>query len=369
LSSQQRRINQYEPWFDDEEKKQLQQVIDSGWIQESGLTRDFEKLFANFVGSKYAVATTSGTISLFMALRAYRIGYGDRVIVPDYTAIGTLNAVTMTGATVDIVDVQKVDANISTDAIEAAITPTTKAIIPVHINGRSADMNKILAIGREHGVYVIEDAAQCLGSRMNGIHLGTFSDIGCFSLATSKIITTGQGGMVVTNSEEIFTKLVELKDQGTTARLNSTHIPDWYESIGFNFKFTDLQAAIGMAQFKKLNSRIRRRLEMNMLYQESLHDIVDFIPTKISQGILPWYDDVLTKSSEQRTKIIQHLKQNKIGVREFYRPLHTQPAYKRDGNYKNTEILSKIGLWLPSSTFLTNQEIEFITKKIREALV
>ncbi|MEM2139813.1 DegT/DnrJ/EryC1/StrS family aminotransferase [Nitrososphaera sp.] len=368
MSSTGKRINQFEPWFDEEEKKQLAQVIDSGWIQESKLTREFEKQYADFVGAKYAVSTTSGTIAIFMALKAYGIGPGDRVVVPDYTAIGTLNAVTLTGAAVDIVDVHGSDANMDPEAFAKAITPTTKAVIPVHINGRPAAMKRIMEIADKHGIRVIEDAAQCLGSKLDGKHLGTFVDMGCFSLATSKIITTGQGGMVVTSSEELFKKLVEVKDQGTTARLKSTTIPDWYEGIGFNFKFTDLQAAVGIAQFKKLQSRLKRRLEMHRLYKELLGGLADFIPTETSRGIVPWYDDILLKSTQERSKVMQHIKQYQIGSREFYRPLHTQPAYKREGNFENTILLSQRGMWLPSSTFLTDDEVKFVAGKVKEAL-
>lgn len=366
--SNNKRINQFEPWFDEEEKRQLAQVIDSGWIQESKLTREFERQYAEFVGSKYAVSTTSGTIAIFMALKAYGIGPGDRVIVPDYTAIGTLNAVALAGAAVDIVDVQKTDANISPEAVEKAITPSTKAVIAVHINGRPADMKRISEVASKNGVHVIEDAAQCLGSRLDGRHLGTFTDMGCFSLATSKIITTGQGGMVVTSSDELFTKLVEAKDQGTTARLKSTSIPDWYEGIGYNFKFTDLQAAVGIAQFKKLPSRIKRRLEMHKLYGELLSGVGEFIPTETSRGVVPWYDDILFQSTEERARVMQNLKKNQIGAREFYRPLHTQPAYRREGDFANTELLYRTGMWLPSSTFLTDQDVAFVSEKVREAL-
>lgn len=368
MSAPGKRINQFEPWFDEEEKKQLAQVMDSGWIQESKLTREFERQYAEFVGAKYAVSTTSGTIAIFMALKAHGIGPGDRVVVPDYTAIGTLNAATLTGATVDIVDVQKSDANMSPAAFERAITPATRAVVPVHINGRSADMKRIQEIAGKHGIHVVEDAAQCLGSRLDGRHLGTFAGMGCFSLATSKIITTGQGGMVVTSSEDLFKKLVEIKDQGTTARLKSTSIPDWYEGVGFNFKFTDLQAAVGIAQFKKLGSRIKRRLEMHKLYRDLLRGAADFIPTETSRGIVPWYDDMLFRSTEQRSKVMQHLKQHQIGTREFYRPLHTQPAYQREGSYENTDWLYRTGIWLPSSTFLTDGDLHFIADKVHEAL-
>jgi perosamine synthetase len=276
-----KRINQFEPWFDEEEKKELSKVVDSGWLQESALTREFEKIYADFVGAKYAVATTSGTIAIFLALKAYGVGPGDNVIVPDYTAIGTLNAVALTGAEVTIVDIKLADANIDADEIEKAVTADTKAIIAVHINGRPAEIDRIRKIGKNHDIKVIEDAAQCLGSRYNGTHLGTFAEMGCFSLATSKIITTGQGGMVVTSSPDLYTKLVQ-----------STSIPDWYEGIGFNFKFTDLQAAVGIAQFRKLAYRLKRRLEMHKLYRELLGKHVSFMKTDMAGGIVPWYDDI-----------------------------------------------------------------------------
>lgn len=366
--SEQKWINQFEPWFDDEEKNELNHVIDSGWLQESTLTRKFENTFASYVGSKYAIATTSGTIALFIALHANGIGSHDKVIVPDYTAIGTLNAVSLTGATVEIVDIDRQDGNMSVDSLEKSIDDSTRAIIPVHINGRPVQLEKITKIAKDHDIVVVEDAAQCLGSRKNSQHLGTFADVGCFSLATSKIITTGQGGMIVTSSKELFEKMIKCKDQGTLARLKSTSIPDWYESIGFNFKFSDLQSAVGIAQFKKLGYRIKRRLEMQKLYEDLLSDLVEFFPTDISKGVVPWYHDVLFQSTDERTKVLSYLKQNKIRSREFYRPLHTQPVYRRDGDFVNTETISSLGAWLPSSTFLTDDEIIFVTDKIKESL-
>jgi len=363
-----KKIFQFEPWFDDEEKKILVDTIDSGWIQESSLTRKFEKKFSDFTGSKYAIATTSGTAALFLALQAYGIGHGDRVIAPDYTAIGTLNAISLTGAKVDLVDIKISDANIDPEQIKKVIHSNTKAIVPVHINGRIADMKTINEIANFHNLHVVEDAAQCLGSKFKGKHLGTFSKIGCFSLATSKIITTGQGGMLVTSSKKLFHKLVELKDQGTTARLKTKSIPDWYPSTGFNFKITDLQAAVGLAQFKKLSFRINKRKKLHKLYLEYLENSLKFFHTDMKNGILPWYDDVLADSSRQRNLIMKFLSENHIYTRKFYRPLHTQPIYRSAKNYKNTAHLSNVGFWLPSSTFLNDDEISKICKLIKTVL-
>lgn len=363
------RINQFEPYFDKDDSEEVARIIQSGWVQEGKKTREFEKQFADFVGTRFAVATTSGTIAISLAAFASGLRTGDEVLVPDYTAIGTLNGIGLTGARPILVDVRRSDCNIDPDEIEKYITPRTRAIVPVHINGRAADMKSISEISEKYNLAVIEDAAQCLGSRINGKHLGALSKVGCFSLATSKVITTGQGGMVVTDDESIFTRLVQFKDQGTTARLSSTTIPDWYESTGFNFKFTDVQAALGISQMRKLEQRIQHIKHIFNLYQELLQGReVTFLETNMKSGLVPWYVDCIVNDSSNRTRIIESCKKDAIGTRISYRPLHTQPAYRTDGYFDDAIYLYEHGIWFPSSSFLTDEDIKRVCDVIRHSL-
>jgi perosamine synthetase len=344
-------IQQWEPLVGEEEKAELIRTIDSGWIIEAQRTWQFERIFADYMGTKYAVATTSGTISLLLALMAVEVEPGDEVIIPDFTFIATANAVRMTGARPVLVDVKLNDITIMESEIESKITPKTKAIVPVHINGRPADMSSIRKIASQHGLWVIEDAAQAIGSRLNGQLLGTFGDLGCFSLATTKIITAGQGGIVLTNSEELYHRLIRLKDHGRLKRSWNYH-----PAFGLNFKFTDLQAAVGLAQFPKLENRLSRMKETFSVYRENLSDLpgVRFWDLDLAGGVSPWFVD---GQFERRDELQAFLKEHRVRAREFYPPIHTQECYLHDGSFPNTETASKVGLWLPSSVFLTHDQI------------
>ncbi|MBS7654463.1 DegT/DnrJ/EryC1/StrS family aminotransferase [Candidatus Bathyarchaeota archaeon] len=351
-----RRIRQFEPSFGEEEKKAVIDVIESGWINEGPKAKELETLFSSFVGSKYAVATMNGTIALALALMAVGIGRGDEVIVPDFTFVATANAVKLVGAEPVLVDIKQDDFTMDPDHFLSSITEKTRAVIPVHLNGRPADMKRIREIAEDKGIIVVEDAAQAIGSRTNGKYLGTFSKAGAFSLATTKIITTGQGGIVVTDDPEIHERLRRLKDHG---RLDKS---DHHPYIGYNFKLTDLQAAVGIAQFKKLNGRIQRSRELLKLYREELENIKGITFPETKPETVLWYVDILT---DKPLRLKEYLESRGIETRPFYKPLHEQPCYRRDGNFENTCKVSSRGLWLPSSTFLSDEDIVYICNHIK----
>jgi perosamine synthetase len=244
------------------------------------------------------------------------------------------------------------------DLTEAAITPRTKAIMLVSINGRAPDMHRAQDIARKHNVYLIEDAAQSLGARWQGRHLGTFGAIGSFSFSAPKIITTGQGGALVTNDNDLAEKIRQIRDFGR--RQSGV---DFHLSIGYNFKFTDLQAVIGIEQMKKLDWRVKRKKEMFALYRELLKDVeqVTFLPT--TDEVPPWFIDILVPDP---VGLREHLKQHEIDSRPFYPAIHSQPAYNWPGSYPNAEYAAKHGLWLSSSSFLTDDDIGSICEVIRE---
>lgn len=353
-------IHQMEPWFGEEEKRALIEYMDSGgWLTEYKKTREFEEMIADYVGSKYCIVLSNGTVTLFTALVALGIGPGDEVIVPDFTMIASANAVVMAGAKPVFVDIDRSNLCLDLDLAEAAITPRTRAIMLVSLNGRSPDMHWAVELADKYGFCLIEDAAQSLGSRYEGKHLGTFGRVGSFSFSTPKIITTGQGGALVTDDPALADRIRKVKNFGR--RKSGV---DYHEIMGFNFKFTDLQAVIGIEQMKKLNWRVQRKKEMFALYQRELAEVpqVEFIETNL-QDTSPWFIDILVPDP---LALREYLSQRGIGSRPFYPPIHSQPAYGWEGEHPNSEYVSKHGLWLPSSSFLSDEDIHLICAEIRE---
>lgn len=250
-----KRIHQMEPWIGEEEKRAMMEYLDSGgWLTEFAKTREFERMLSGYVGSKYTSVINNGTVSLIIGLMALGITGGDEVIVPDYTMIASANAVVLVGAKPALVDIDPSNLCLDLDLAEKAATPKTKAIMLVSINGRCPDMERVVALARKYNLYLIEDAAQSLGSKYRGRHLGTFGEVGSFSFSSLKVITTGQGGALVTDNEELYHRISMIKDFG---RPKSG--VDYHEILGFNSKFTDLQAVIGIEQMKKLDWRVKKK--------------------------------------------------------------------------------------------------------------
>lgn len=358
-------INQMEPWIGKEESQAVAKYLHSGgWLTEFKQTEKFEQMIADYVGSKYASVVNNGTVSLFIALMALGIGRGDEIIVPDFTMIASANAVLLAGAKPVLVDIDPATLCLDLKLAEAAITKKTKAIMLVSLNGRAPDMNKVRALCKKYNLFLIEDAAQSLGSQWNEKMLGTFGIVGSFSFSVPKVITTGQGGALVTNNEELIKKIRKIKDFG---RVKSG--VDQYETLGFNFKFTDLQAVIGIEQMKKLKWRVNRKKEMFALYKKELEAVkgIEFIQTNLNDTS-PWFIDVLV---DNRQALMEYLSKSGIGTRIFYPPLHTQAPYKDWKEYKKAKFLESLrisnqGLWLPSSSFLRDEAIKKICKKIRD---
>lgn len=354
-------INQMEPWFDENEVKSLMNYMNSGgWVTEFKKTRQFEEMIAEYTKSRYCSVVSNGTVSLTIALQACGIGAGDEVIVPDYTMIATANAADLIGAKVVFVDVERNSLCMDFDAMISAITNRTKAVILVTINGRyPSKFEEIVSYCKQNNIWLIEDAAQSLGSSYSGKHLGTFGDIGSFSFSAPKIITTGQGGALITDNEELMERIKKIRDFGRE-RAGVDH----YLVKGWNYKFTDLQAVIGIEQMKKLDWRVHRKKEIGKLYETRLSQLdgVELLPTNY-EDIAPWFFDILI---EDRAGLNKHLHERGIGTREFYPPLHSEPAYHYEGKYPITEEISSKGLWLPSSSKLKDNDIEFICESIAD---
>ncbi|MCW4011344.1 MAG: DegT/DnrJ/EryC1/StrS family aminotransferase [Candidatus Bathyarchaeota archaeon] len=355
------KIGQMAPWIGKEERDAVLEYLDSGgWLTEFTRTRDFEQMIASYVGSKHACVVSNGTVSLAAAVMALGLERDDEIIVPDFTMIASANAVVLAGAKPVFADVNRSSLCLDSNLLEEAITDKTRAIMHVSLNGRCPDLENIVALARKRGLLLIEDAAQSLGSRYGGRHVGVFGDIGSFSLSPAKIITTGQGGALVTDNEELHNRLLMIKDYG---RPQSG--VDYHAAMGYNFKFTDLQAVIGIEQMKKLDWRVNRKKEIYQLYRDLLQGLsqITFVDTDL-QDTAPWFIDVLVEA--EREPLAEFLKAKGIGTRPFYPPIHTQPPYAHvKGNFKNAEYISQKGLWLPSSSFLTDADIERVCLGIK----
>lgn len=356
-------IPQMEPWFDEKEINAINTYMRTGgWLTEFKKTEELEAIIAKFTGSKYCVMTVNGTVSLILALLAIEISRDDEVLVPDITMIASPNSAKLLGAKPVFVDIEPDTFCMDLALAERALTPKTKALMYVSLNGMSADMKEVKAFCRKHKLYLIEDAAQSLGSYWNKKHLGTYGEIGTLSFAVPKIITTGQGGALLTNSARLYKKIKMLKDFGRTRGGIDIH-DDW----GWNFKFTDLQAVVGIEQMKKLASRIKRKKEIYKRCLNGLSGIneVKFIPTDLSRTT-PWSIDIYVNNP---SKLASYLEGRGIGTRRVYPAIHTQKIY-RDKSYKGKFPVStnyaNTGLWLPSSTQLTNKEIDYIVTAIKQ---
>lgn len=356
-------ILQMQPWFDKQEADAVYEYMKTGaWITEFENTKKFEESIASYTGAKHCVVVNNGTVSLTLAAIACGVKPGDEVIVPNYTMIATPNSITMLGAKAVFVDVERDTLCMDFDQLKASITPKTKAVMLVTANGRypNTPIQKFREFCEEHKLYLIEDAAQSLGSRLqDGKHLGTIGHVGSFSFSAPKIISTGQGGALITDDDDIAFKLRRLKDFGRSGGGLDVH-----ESVGFNFKFTDIQAIIGLVQMSKLDARVERKKLIMKKYYENLSNIrqVEFFKQDLI-NTTPWFIDVLV---EKRTELMGFLKSRGIGTRLMYPPINKQEAYNSKGYFEVSELVGTKGLWLPSSNQLSDFEIDRTTTAIKE---
>jgi perosamine synthetase len=354
----------WEPVLGEDEKRAVCSVIDSGFVNDGPLTKQFEQEFARFYDVPYAVATTSGTAAIFLALSALGIGRDDEVIVPNLTFAATANAVTLAGGHPVLVDVDSPGLGISAHAVERAVTAKTKAIVPVHVSGRAANIAAVLDVAQRRNLMVIEDAAEALGSRHAGRLLGTFGDAGCFSLTANKTITAGQGGIVITSDATVYRRLRELKDQGRPVR--GTGGDDEHPALGFNFKFTDIQAAVALVQLQSLPARVARLKQIYRLYREELLGCERFrlFEFHVDSGEIPQWVDAYT---QDRPSLCSTLDDFGIQYRKYWHPLHTHASYRCDGSPFPVSIkASSQSLWLPSSLKATDEDLRAICRVIRE---
>lgn len=354
-----------EPLFGKEEKKYINQCIDSGWVSSSGsFVTDFEKKCSSFSKSKYAIATSNGTTALHLALLAAGIKKGDEVIVPTLTFISTANAVRYTGAKPIFIDSQSDSWNIDPSLIEESITKRTKAIIPVHLFGLPADMDPIMQISKRHNLIVIEDAAEAQGALYKGKPVGSIGHMGTFSFYGNKIITTGEGGMVLTKNKKIQEKIRVLRDHGMSKTKRYVH-----EVLGYNYRLTNIQAALGVAQMEKINKIIDIKIKIANRYISGLKDCKNIhLPIKPNWAKnVFWLFSIILKGDDhfKRDRLIEELRYNGIDSRPMFPSIHTQPIYNTSDKLPIAERLSKNGISLPSSPSLKLSEIDKIISIIK----
>jgi perosamine synthetase len=359
-------IIQIQPWINELELEELTKVIQSTFITENSMTKEFELMTLNLTGAKYAISVANGTLGLYCALLALGVGPGDEVLVPDMTFIATANAVIMAGAKPVLCDIESNCLGININNLASKITKKTKAIIPVHLYGNTTQMDDLLNFAKLYNLRVIEDAAQGVGVHFKGKHVGTFGDIGVLSYYGNKTITTGEGGVILTNDENLAKICYRLKNHGRDQKGSFKH-----DYIGFNFSFTDLQAAVGVAQMKKLPEILRRKKEIFDKYYSQLSTISELCFYKINNQEKPvyWFTSLYCK---KRDNLAEFLQKEGIQTRRFFYPLHLQPCYQnsdkinKSGNFETSKEVYETGISLPSSYILTNIEQDYVIQKIKE---
>lgn len=362
-------IHVCEPKLAGNELKYVRQCIKTNWISSAGkFIERFEKEFSKCCGAKYGISCTSGTTALHLALAALGVGRGDEVIIPTFTMIATANAVSYLGARSVLVDCEPRSWNIDPDKIEAEITAKTRVIMPIHTYGHPAEMDRILQIARKHNLYVVEDAAEAHGAKYKGRSVGSIGDVACFSFYANKIITTGEGGMLTTNNKKIAKIAWTLKNHAF-----STERHFWHEYLGFNYRLTNLQAAIGLAQMERFDELVKTRIRNAKHYNSLLKDVGGITLPPEAKGVknVYWMYSILIEDDFGLTRdgLRKYLAQRGIETRTFFVPIHLQPIYfkKYKQRFPVAEELCRKGLYLPSGATLTKKDIEYVVECIKSA--
>lgn len=357
-------IIQIEPWIDQSELDELKRAIDSTFVVEHNLTAEFEERIRQLTGARHAIAMANGTVALFCCLKALGIGPGDEVIVPDLTFIATATSVIMAGATPVFCDVDPQSHCISIESARKVLSDKTKAIMPVHLYGVAADMTDVLGFAAEADIRVIEDAAQGVGVTFNGQHTGTFGDLGILSFYGNKTITCGEGGVVLTHDDELAKACYRLKNHGRDEKGTFIH-----KHLGFNFAFTDIQAAIGISQLKKLDRIIAKKKHIHDVYQSELGGLSAIQWPVVDERTSPvyWFTSVLVEDAEG---LQRYLASQNIQSRRYFYPLHRQPCFEElkladNRIFPNTESAYARGLSLPSSYGLSEQDQMMVVQEVK----
>ena len=361
-----------QPYLGEEEVAAVTEVLRSNRLALGPKTLEFEQLFAKMAGTKYAVAVNSGTSGLHMCVRAAGIGKGDEVITTPFSFVASANCMLFEGATPVFVDVEPDTFNIDPTLIEAAITPKTKAILPVHVFGQSADMDPIQAIAKKHRLKIIEDACESICSTYNGKMVGSFGESAVFAFYPNKQMTTGEGGMIVTNDEALRDQFLSLRNQGRATDMQwLTHV-----RLGYNYRISEVTAAIGVEQVKKMPEILQRRQALSASYTQKLKNIPGIqLPVTRPENNHTWFVYAIRVAAEMRDPMIADLGERGIQTKAYFDPsIHLQTFYQeefgyKEGDYPVSEALSREVLILPFYTRMNEEEVEYVVKHVKELML
>lgn len=354
----------YQPELSGNEKKYVNECLDTNWISAKGrFVKEFEDGIAKYLGVNHAVSVSNGTVALHLALMALGIGEGDEVILPSLTYVASANAVTYTGATPVFADSLHESWQIDPEDVERKITEKTRAIMVVHLYGQPCDMDAIMKIAKKHDLFVVEDCAEAFGSKYKGKYVGGFGDISAFSFYGNKTITTGEGGMVVTNDRVLYERASHMKDQGLAFDREY-----WHDIVGYNYRMTNICAAIGLAQLEQADNFIARKVQVAKWYMEYLKDTPVEVPPAVKDTENTfWMFSILLPSADQRDDLRAKLKEAGIETRPLFYPIHLMPMYSQ--KYKKLKVSEDLGLRginLPSWPGLTEEQVKYICGIIKE---
>ena len=362
------RITQVKPFINQRELEEIKDPIKSNFITEGPQSKKFLDKLLKITQSKYGVLAPNGTLAITVAIMSLGLNKGDEIIIPNFTFYGSYSAAILAGLKPILCDVDKENFQIDVESAKKVITPKTKAIMPVHIYGGSVNMEEILKFSKKYKLKVVEDAAQALGIRFKGKSAGSFGDVSAFSFYADKAITTGEGGLIVTNNKKIYRNLLLIRNQGRIKSGSFIH-----NNLGYNFRFNDLLASVGLAQLKKFDSIKKRKLEIYKRFKKNLENLkeVEFFKPINKSNFIPFRVPVIVKNLN---KLMIFLEKNRIQTRGFFFPLHSQKGvnkkFKQNNKdqlfFKNSIYGNKNGLALPCYPSLKNEDIFFICKKIKD---
>jgi perosamine synthetase len=365
MSEPEGRIPLYRPDLSGNERRYVLECIDSSWISSLGrFIQPFEQSIAKTAGAKHAIAVCNGTVALHLAFHCLGIGPGDEVIAPTFTYISSVNTIAQTGATPVFADSRTSDWNLDPADVARRITPRTKAIVAVHLYGVPCEMVALAQLAKHHGLKIVEDCAEALGASINGRHVGTFGDVGTFSFFGNKTVTTGEGGMVVTNDDALAQKLRLVKGQGQSVAGRY-----WHEVLGFNYRMTNVEAAIGLAQMERLGDILARKAAIAERYRELLRRL-PLAFQSIEAGIKSsnWLVSFLLPPRVRRDDVMARMAELGIETRPVFCGIHQMPMYDRGERFEVAEDLSSRGMSIPSYPTMTDADLQRVAAALVSGL-